>query len=137
MTPSLAEFADVFTALADPNRRAVLERLVQTGDGTATTLAIDLPFSRQAVVKHLAHLERVRLVHSQRRGREMRYTMDSGRLAATGHGMTAIAAGWDETFLALKRFAEATSRLDEAVFPYGGGQEGSPSPPPPGAHGPD
>ena len=64
MTRSLDEFADIFAALADSNRRSVLEHLVDAGEGTATTLAVDLPFSRQAVVKHLAHLERAQLVRS-------------------------------------------------------------------------
>lgn len=109
MTASLAEFADVFAALAEPNRRIVLERLVQAGEGTATTLATDLPFSRQAVVKHLAHLERAHLVRSHRRGREMRYAAQSGRLVATGQGLAAIAAGWDHTLSSLKRHAEATT----------------------------
>jgi len=108
LAPSLSEYADVFVALADPNRRAVLERLVLAGGGTATTLATDLPFSRQAVVKHLTHLERVRLVRSERRGREMRYIAQSARLAAAGHGIAAIAAGWDQTLLSRKRIAEAT-----------------------------
>lgn len=109
MTPSLAEFADVFVALADPNRRSVLERLVLAGDGTATTLAVDLPFCRQAVVKHLAHLERAQLVQSQRRGREMRYHVQPGRLAATARGIDAIATGWDQKLAGLKRLAEDTN----------------------------
>ena len=110
MTRSLDEFADIFAALADPNRRSVLEHLVDAGEGTATTLAEELPFSRQAVVKHLAHLERVQLVHSRRLGKEVRYRVQSGRLAATAQGIGAIAAGWDQTLTALKRFAEETKR---------------------------
>jgi DNA-binding transcriptional ArsR family regulator len=106
MTRSLTEFADIFTALADPNRRSVLELLVDVGEGTATTLAEDLPFSRQAVVKHLAHLERAQLVRSQRQGREVRFRVQSGRLAATAQGLGAIAAGWDQTLTALKQIAE-------------------------------
>ncbi len=113
MTPALAEFADVFTALADPNRRAVLERLVLAGEGTATTLAVGLPFCRQAVVKHLAHLERAQLVQSQRRGREVRYRVTPGRLAATAHGIDAIAAGWDQTLQTLKRIAEESTPSDD------------------------
>ena len=109
MTASLAEYADVFVALADPNRRSVLERLVLAGEGTATTLAMDLPFCRQAVVKHLAHLERAQLVQSQRRGREVRYHVHPERLAATAHGIDAIATGWDQTLASLKRIAEETS----------------------------
>jgi DNA-binding transcriptional ArsR family regulator len=109
MSRTLSEFADVFAALADPNRRTVLEHLVEVGEGTATTLAEDLPFSRQAVVKHLARLDRAQLVQSRRAGREVRYSARPGRLASTGQGMEAIASGWDRTLTTLKWIAEKTN----------------------------
>jgi DNA-binding transcriptional ArsR family regulator len=109
MTRALDEFGDVFSALADPNRRTVLERLALAGEGTATTIAEGLPISRQAVVKHLARLDRARLVQARRRGREVRYSVQPGRLAATARGMETIAAGWDDTLAALKRIAEDTN----------------------------
>lgn len=112
MTRTLDEFGAVFTALADPNRRTVLERLALAGEGTATTIAEELPISRQAVVKHLAHLDRARLVQARRRGREVRYSVHPGRLAATAQGIEAIAAGWDRTLLALKRIAEEPPAAD-------------------------
>lgn len=113
MTPgTLDEFGDVFAALADPNRRIVLERLALAGEGTATTLAEELPISRQAVVKHLAQLHRARLVQSRRLGREVRYSVQPARLAATAQQIEAIAAGWDSTLAALKRIAEATEADD-------------------------
>ena len=46
----------VFTALADPTRRAILAELASTGPATATDLAGRLPITRQAVAKHLALL---------------------------------------------------------------------------------
>jgi DNA-binding transcriptional ArsR family regulator len=106
MTQPLDEFGDVFSALADPNRRTVLDRLAVAGEGTATTIAAELPISRQAVVKHLARLDRAKLVQARRRGREVRYSVQPGRLAATAQGIEAIAAGWDRTLVALKRVAE-------------------------------
>jgi DNA-binding transcriptional ArsR family regulator len=113
VTPgTLDEFGDVFAALADPNRRIVLERLALAGEGTATTLADELPISRQAVVKHLAQLDRARLVQSRRLGREVRYSVQPARLAATAQRIEAIAAGWDSTLAALKQIAEATEAAD-------------------------
>ena len=47
----------VFAALADPTRRAILERVASSGDATPTALAAELPVTRQAVAKHLAALE--------------------------------------------------------------------------------
>jgi DNA-binding transcriptional ArsR family regulator len=109
MSLRLDEFDDVFAALGDPSRRAVLERLARAGEGTATTLAAGLPISRQAVVKHLAQLDRARLVQARREGREVRYSVQSERLAATAEGLEAVAASWDRTLAALKRIAEETS----------------------------
>jgi DNA-binding transcriptional ArsR family regulator len=107
VTPgALDEFGDVFAALADPSRRLVLERLAAAGEGTATTLAGELPISRQAVVKHLAQLDRARLVASRRQGREMRYSIRPDRLAAAAERLEAIAASWDSTLAILKQIAE-------------------------------
>src|SRR5690606_3779268 len=52
MAPTSAG-GDVFAALADPTRRAVLRAVVDQGPVTATQLAAELPISRQAVAKHL------------------------------------------------------------------------------------
>ena len=46
----------VFTALADPTRRAILAALAAQGPATATDLAGRLPVTRQAIAKHLAML---------------------------------------------------------------------------------
>jgi DNA-binding transcriptional ArsR family regulator len=43
----------VFSALADPTRRRLVEALAARPTATATTLAADLPITRQAVAKHL------------------------------------------------------------------------------------
>jgi DNA-binding transcriptional ArsR family regulator len=110
VTTALDELGDLFAALADPNRRLVLERLAERGEGTATTLAQGLPISRQAVVKHLALLDRAGLVSAHRRGREVRYRVLPNRLAAAAGGLEEVAAGWDQTLLALKRIAEEADR---------------------------
>jgi DNA-binding transcriptional ArsR family regulator len=46
----------VFAALADPTRRAILAALASGGPATATDLAARLPITRQAIAKHLALL---------------------------------------------------------------------------------
>jgi len=96
----------VFAALADPTRWRVLSLLAERGEGTATSLAGELPVSRVAVVKHLAVLDRAGLVQGRRRGREVRYTVLPERLDATARQLAALAAGWDERLAAIKRLAE-------------------------------
>ncbi len=61
---------DVFRALADRNRRLLLDRLFAERGLTLGRLASGLPMSRQAVAKHLAILEAANLVSTVWRGRE-------------------------------------------------------------------
>ena len=97
---------EVFAALADPTRWRVLTLLAERGDGTATTLAGELPVSRPAVIKHLAVLDRAGLVEARRRGREVRYTVRPERLDATARDLADLAAAWDARLAAIKRMAE-------------------------------
>lgn len=57
------------TALADPTRRAILERLA-TGETCVTEIARPFAMSLNAVSKHIRVLERARLVRRRRAGRE-------------------------------------------------------------------
>jgi DNA-binding transcriptional ArsR family regulator len=66
----VAAMEDVFRALADESRRALLDALFARNGQTLGELAAQLPMSRQAVAKHLAILEAANLVATQRRGRE-------------------------------------------------------------------
>ena len=59
----------VFHALADPTRRAILDRLTE-GDATVGRLSEPFPLSFAAVSKHLGVLERANLVTRESRGRE-------------------------------------------------------------------
>ena len=61
---------EVFRALADPSRRALLDRLFAAGGQTLGQLAAGMPMTRQAVAKHLAILEAANLVSIHWQGRE-------------------------------------------------------------------
>ncbi len=96
----------VFAALADPTRWRVLTLLAERGEGTATSLAAELPVSRVAVVKHLAVLDRAGLVEGRREGREVRYTVRTEPLDETARWMAGLGAQWDARLAAIKRLAE-------------------------------
>ncbi len=96
----------IFAALADPTRWRLLGTLAQQGEGTATTLAAELPVSRPAVIKHLVVLDEAGLVTRRRAGREVRYRVEPAQLDATARRMTALAAAWDRRLAALKALAE-------------------------------
>jgi len=57
------------TALADPTRRAILDRLA-TGPATVNSIAEPFRLSQQAISKHLAYLERAHLIEKRREGRQ-------------------------------------------------------------------
>lgn len=86
---------ELFNALADPTRRALLERLVHDGPHTATQLAARSPLSRQAIVKHLQALAAAELVASQRQGREVRYRATTATLAAAISWLLDTSEAWD------------------------------------------
>ena len=86
---------DLFGALSDPTRRALMQRLKQNGPDTATRLAVDLPLTRQAVVKHLQALVDAGLATSKRASREVRYTATPEPLAAVLSWLMESSTQWD------------------------------------------
>jgi DNA-binding transcriptional ArsR family regulator len=61
---------EVFKALSDPTRRALLDRLFKEDGQSLSALEGRLPMSRFGVMKHLRVLEEANLVVTRRRGRE-------------------------------------------------------------------
>ena len=80
------QISSTFAALADPTRRAILDRLATGGEAAVGELAEPLPISLQAVSMHLKVLEQAGLVERSRRAQ-----LRPVRLAGTG---LRDAAGW-------------------------------------------
>lgn len=70
-----AKLDQVLVALADPTRRALLERLSR-GPARVTELAAPFPISLNSVSKHIRVLERAKLVQREVRGREHMLRID-------------------------------------------------------------
>ena len=98
---------ELWSAIADPSRRRVLDLLVSHGAVSASWLADHVTFSRQAVSKHLAVLEQAGLVSRRKQGREVLYQVEAGRLDQATRAMADLAAHWDRRLGAIKRLAEA------------------------------
>jgi len=94
----------VFTALADPTRRLLLQRLSNRRPRTITQLAEGLSITRQAVTKHLTVLNEAHLVAVQRVGREQHYTLTPEPLNEAMAWMAALGARWDERLAALQHY---------------------------------
>lgn len=101
--PSLTDPGRVFAALADPNRRRLLDLIGERGAATATELASELPVTRQAVAKHLELLHEANLVSRSREGRETRYRLEPGALAEAAAWLAETGARWDARLADLER----------------------------------
>ena len=101
---------EVWTAVGDPNRRRLLDLLLDTGESTPTKLASRLALTRQGVSKHLAVLERAGLVDSTPQGRQTSYRIRPDEFDKATRGMAAVAAQWDRRLRRIKAIAEAIER---------------------------
>jgi DNA-binding transcriptional ArsR family regulator len=112
VTTATGPAEDAIAALAEPTRRLLLDRLSAHGEATASVLAGELPISRQAIVKHLAVLDRVGLVSSHRQGRERRYRVLPLQLVEAAQWMNQLAARWTARLTAIKQLAETPTNDD-------------------------
>jgi DNA-binding transcriptional ArsR family regulator len=72
--------ADLFTAIAEPHRREILDTLI-AGEKAVGTIVSDLSMAQPQVSKHLRVLSEVGLVRSRADGRRRLYSVDPTRLA--------------------------------------------------------
>ncbi|WP_199034648.1 ArsR/SmtB family transcription factor [Glycomyces salinus] len=111
MPPDAEAIAEqVFVALADPTRRAILTELASGGPATVTELADRLPITRQAIAKHLALLTQTGLVAPEpREGRRVRYRLHSAPMQVAQQFLAAMARDWDQRLHSLQDHLDSTS----------------------------
>jgi DNA-binding transcriptional ArsR family regulator len=98
--------ADAFTALADPTRRLLLERLA-AGERTVSMLTEGLTMSQAAVSQHLRLLRETGLVEARQDGRFRWYTLRPEGLTAFRDWLAAIERFWNHRLAALDAYLEA------------------------------
>ncbi|MGH7686046.1 MAG: ArsR/SmtB family transcription factor [Candidatus Dormibacteria bacterium] len=97
-----ANQAAAWTALGDPTRRAIFERIVE-GPCAVVELARELPVSRPAVSQHLRILKAARLVVDRPAGTRRIYGVDRDGLAALRADLDKY---WAKTLVAYKAAVE-------------------------------
>lgn len=97
--------ADIFQAVADPTRRALLDRLRQ-GTAPANALAEGFPISRPAVSRHLRVLREARLVEEERQGRQRVYRLTPQGLRDVHRWVETYRRFWEVNLLSLKEHLE-------------------------------
>ncbi|HKE63410.1 MAG TPA: metalloregulator ArsR/SmtB family transcription factor [Micromonosporaceae bacterium] len=100
---------DVFGALADPTRRAIVDMLAAHGPRTAGELAAPHPISLPAVSRHLTVLERVGLTTRQRHGRHQVISLNPRPLRDAARWLERHHAFWTERLDALDVYLAHTT----------------------------
>ncbi len=101
--------ADVFHAVADPTRRAILDRL-RAGSAPVTELASGFEMTRPAISKHQRVLRQASLVREHKDGRQRIYELNPGPLRDVASWIEAYRSFWQLNLLSLKRHLEKDSK---------------------------
>ncbi len=102
---------DVFKALADPTRRALLERLLsEGGELNVRALTEQAGVSQPMVSKHLGVLKAAGLVQERPQGRVVHYRAEPKGLAPLMDWMRFYAVFWDER---MDRLENLLDRMDQ------------------------
>jgi DNA-binding transcriptional ArsR family regulator len=100
---------DVFRALADPTRRAILGMLT-LGDQPVGEIAGHFPVTRPAISKHLRLLREADLVLETRVGRNRMYRLNAAPLKQVDDWLGDYRRMWQANLQSLKRFVETKER---------------------------
>jgi len=88
---------DVFQAIADPTRRAIL-LLVASQSMTAGAIAANFDTARPTVSKHLQILTECELLDQEQTGREIRYQINAKRMKEVADFIEPFRKSWDDRF---------------------------------------
>lgn len=93
--------SNVYAAIADPTRRAMLLRLATDGERNVSELMEPFSISQPAVSKHLRVLREAGLVRSRQHGRERLYAVEAQNLRSVFDWVSHFERYWDEKLDAL------------------------------------
>ncbi len=99
---------DVFAAIADPNRREILN-LIANQDMSVNSIARNFPISRVAISKHLKILSQSNLVTINQKGRERRFRLNAQPLQEVSNWLKFYEQFWDNKLSTLKQNLEEDS----------------------------
>ena len=108
----------VFSALSDPVRRAILERL-DGEDLLVSQLAEPFAISLQAVSRHIQVLVKAGLVRQERTGRISRCRLDAGPIYQAAVWINRYSKYWQSQFDTLAAWVDQIERAKQAVAKRG------------------
>ncbi|MFN8521613.1 MAG: metalloregulator ArsR/SmtB family transcription factor [Chloroflexota bacterium] len=104
--------SDIFSALADPTRRAILARL-EEGDASVTEIASPFAMSMPAVSKHLKVLERAGLIARARHAQWRPCRLDASALKQIDDWIATYRHHWDQAFDRLDEYLHSVQAAGE------------------------
>lgn len=102
--------AEVYAAIADPTRRALLLRLAEEGEKNVSELLEPFSISQPAVSKHLRILRDAGLVRSRKEGRLRLYAIEAQELRQVYDWVAQFGKYWDEKLDRLGRYLDKQKR---------------------------
>ena len=97
---------DMFVALADPTRRAILEILASSGELSASAIYEHFSVSPQAISQHLKVLREAELVVMEKRAQKHLYRLNQETLSQFEVWVQKTRRRWEESFSALDSVLE-------------------------------
>lgn len=105
---SLEQLNTIFFALADPTRRAILERL-RYGEASGTELAQPFSISVPAISKHLRVLEHAALILHRKEGRTHWFRLAAGPMREAAAWLEHYQQFWEAQFDSLDTYLHTTA----------------------------
>ena len=98
---------DIFTALAEPTRRLILERLMANGNMSATDICRGFKSSPPAISQHLKVLREAKLVHVEKRAQQRIYYVNPEPMKELERWIKQFAASKEQEFQRLDKLLES------------------------------
>src|SRR5437016_14387477 len=103
---------DIFVALSDPTRRAILELLASRGELSATDIYEQFSVSPQAISQHLKVLREAKLVVMEKRAQKHLYRLNPQTLSQFEVWVQRMQRSWGERFEALDTVLEREKKKE-------------------------
>ena len=102
---------DIFTALAEPTRRSILEMLAKKGELSATEISDQFDSSSPAISQHLKILREAKLIRMEKRSRQRIYEMNPDAINQFEEWARHTRELWGKRFDLLENVLQAKNKL--------------------------
>lgn len=103
---------DMFSALADPTRRQIVEILASKGKLSATDISTNFSISPPAVSQHLKVLREARIIDMEKRAQQRLYTINAASIKDVERWIQGITKQWEDRFLRIDKLFNGKKRSE-------------------------